>query len=450
MTNLFSLEAEQAVLGSILSFDGAYDAVSDKLRPTHFGNEQNAAIYAACQAIAATGSRVDLVLVAERLSATGELEGIGLGYLGTLAANAPGMSNIGHYADVIVERHSRRKLVQAVAECQGIIADPDASVTEMAERASSVILSAAEGDESDAELFTLRDGVSDLYRWLEEVNSRGGKLSGISTGFPDIDKRCNGLHGGELWIVAARPGMGKTNFALNVAGHAARHGSKVMFFSLEMSKRELSGRMAACMANMSYSAMQAQDWEGFSGPLGNFIKESASLAMRIDDRAGQTIPRIRTATKRAKRQLGGLDLVVVDYLQLIKGEGGSRYEQVTDISRELKVLAKDFDVPVLCLAQISRAAVEGTDKRPQLHHLKDSGAIEQDADVVMMLHREDDPSGEHGEFAEAIFRKIRHGQPGTDPLIVDFNHCRFNSADRESWQAHIAKKPVKQAHGGYQ
>ena len=439
--SLYSLEAEQSVIGGILFADAAWERVSDKLKAAYFVDERHAMIYTACEWLAANGSRIDPLLVSDRLRQTRELDRIGgNAYIGQLVANCPGIANIDHYARTVADRYNLRLLSAAVAHCSAILADPHTDLHEKAEAASSAILGAIEDASSDMNLFTVKDGAQDLYMWLEQVHNAGGKLSGISTGFVDIDARCNGLHGGELWIVAARPGMGKTNFALNVAGHAAKAGHKVAFFSMEMSKRELSGRLAACMHGMNYGAMQAQDWDNFGGALGEFIKQAGDLPMRIDDRASQTVERIKIATKKAQRQLKGLDLVVVDYLQLIQGTGGSRYEQVTNISRELKIMAKDLNVPVLCLAQISRAAMDGNDKRPHLHHLKDSGAIEQDADVVVMLHRDDNPDGTHSQYAEAIFRKIRHGQPGTDPLIVDFNHCRFLTADRDNWANEMKAK----------
>lgn len=447
--SLYSLEAEQSVLGGLMLSDNAWDRVSDKLKAAHFVDEGHAAIFTACEWLATNGSRMDALLVSDRLRQTGELDRIGGNtYLGQLVANCASTANIDHYARVVADRFNLRKLSAAVAHCSAILADPDTDLHEKAEAASSAILGAIDDASSDMNLFTVKDGAHDLYLWLQQAHQAGGKLSGISTGFPDIDKRCNGLHGGELWIVAARPGMGKTNFALNVAGHAAKAGHKVAFFSMEMSKRELSGRLAACLHGMNYGAMQSQDWENFGGALANFVKDSAGLTMRIDDRASQTVERIKIATKKAARQMQGLDLVVVDYLQLIKGEGGSRYEQVTNISRELKVMAKDMNVPVLCLAQISRAAMDGNDKRPHLHHLKDSGAIEQDADVVVMLHRDDNPDGTHSQYAEAIFRKIRHGQPGTDPLLVDFNHCRFLTADRDGWEASLKTREQQSSRKG--
>lgn len=449
--SLFSLEAEQSVIGGLL-FDGnAWDRVSDKLKAAHFVDDKHARIFAAMEWLASTGSRIDTLTVFERIRQTNQIDEVGgAPYLGELVRNSAGTANIDAYARIVVDRFNLRRLTAAIRDCDAILSDPNTDLHEKAEAASSAILGAVEDASSDMNLHTVKDAARDLYDWLAEVHKRGGKVSGITTGFDHVDARTNGLHGGELFIVAARPGMGKTNFALNIAGHAARHGHKIAFFSMEMSKRELVGRLAACMYGMSYGAMQAQDWEGFSGPLGNLIESAESLPLRIDDRASQTVERIRIAAKKASRQLGGLDLIVVDYLQLIQGPGASRYEQVTNISRDLKVLAKDMNVPVLCLAQINRASEGRPDKRPQLSDLRDSGAIEQDADVVCMLHRDDNPDGTPGRFAEAIFRKIRHGQPGTDPLVVDFNHCRFLTADVSAWKDEIARTEQKPKGRGYE
>lgn len=450
--SLYSIEAEQSVLGGLMTDGNAWDRVSDKLAPHHFVDERHARIYAAMQWLATNGQRMDALLVSDRLRQTGELDGIGgVHALAVLVQNSAGTANLDAYARIVLDRFNLRRLTAALRSCDAILSNPDTDLHAKAEAASSAILEAIEDASSDANLFTVKDGARDLYQWLEAVNKKDGALSGIPTGFPHIDERTNGLHGGELIIVAARPGMGKTNFALNVAGHAASNGHKVAFFSMEMSKRELSGRLASCLNGMSYGAMQSQNWEQFSGPLGEFVLRADSLLMRIDDRATQTVDRIKVAAKKARRQMDGLDLVVVDYLQLVQGPGNSRYEQVTNISRDLKILAKDMDVPILCLAQINRAAEGRTDKRPQLADLRDSGAIEQDADAVIMLHRDDNPDGTPSEFAEAIFRKIRHGQPGTDPLIVDFNRCRFLPADRDGWLAHCErmKAKPKQDNRGY-
>jgi replicative DNA helicase len=444
MDNLFSMEAEQLVIGGLMIDADAWDRVSDILSPQSFYDRRHGLVFSTIKVMAGKAQRIDGPLVRDTLKKAGRLdEAGGIAYLSELIKNTSGTYNIAAYAEKIKNYADLRRLTKAVFDCGAVLSDPDATIAEKAQRAATVILEAADDGSTDADLYTMKDGAKDLYDWLNKIHMRGGVLSGIPTGFADIDQRMNGLHGGEVIVVAARPGMGKTNFALNVAGNTARQGSKVFFSSMEMSKRELSARMAAHLNNMDYGALQAMDWDRFSPALSAFIAGSDSLSIRIDDRASQTVERIRIAAKKAKRQMGGLDLIVIDYLQLIKGEGSSRYEQVTNISRDLKVMAKDMDVPVLCLAQINRASTDRTDKRPLMSDLRDSGAIEQDADAVIMLHREDEKDGSQGDFAEAIFRKLRHGQMGTDPLVVDFNHCRFRTADRTSWMETQKQAPEK-------
>lgn len=447
--SLWSVEAEQSVIGGLLTDCGLWDRVADKVGAHQFIDERHSIIFKAMTWFASTGKKFDGLVVSDRLRQTNEIDYVGGGkYIGDLMKNCASHANIDAYAAIVVDRFNLRRLKAAISSCEAILNNPDTDIHEKAERASSAILDAIEDASSDTNLFTVKDGAQDLYQWLQLVNDKGGKFSGIETGFDQIDTRTNGLHGGELIIVAARPAMGKTNFALNVAGNVAKNKGRVAFFSMEMSKRELAGRFAACMSGMDYGAMQSQNWERFSGGLSDFIGKSSEYQIRIDDRATQTVERIRIAAKKAKRQLNGLDLLVVDYLQLIQGKGGSRYEQVTNISRDLKIMAKELDVPVLCLAQINRASTDRTDKRPQLSDLRDSGSIEQDADAVIFLHREDNPDGTLSSVAEAIFRKIRHGQPGTDPLMVDFNHCRFLTADRDAWiESQQAKEQAKSSKG---
>lgn len=445
---MFSMEAEQAVIGGLLYESDTWDVVSGIVNESHFVDHRHQVIFQAIKRLADQAKQFDGLVIKTELERTGSLIQAGTElYLGELIKSCPGVANIGTYANVVRDRASLRKVAKAINDCQGIIGDSELSLSERAERAASTILEAATESAAEVDLFTIKDGLTQLYHKLEADNARGTGLAGLSTGFDHIDKRTSGLKGGELIIVAARPGMGKTNLALNIAGHAAKSGNQVAFFSMEMSRMELSGRMAACMAGMDYGAMNGLNWERFTGPLGQFVGASADYTMLIDDRASQTVDRIRVGCKKAKRMMGGLKLVVVDYLQLIQARGSSRYEQVTNISRELKILAKELNVPVLCLAQLNRGPTNSPNIKPRASDLRDSGAIEQDADIVALIHREDGPDGKTGQYAELIFDKIRAGERGIDPLLVDFGHCRFRVPDKDAYNFYLeTKDKQKQQH----
>lgn len=446
--SMFSLEAEQAVIGSLLYDHAAWDRVSGVVDASHFVDHRHSLMFGAIKSLADAGRPFDGLVVKSELSRLGVLmQAGGEQYIAELIKSCPGSSNVASYAAVIRDRCSLRRVAKAVNDCRGILADPDISLAERAERAASTILDAAIESASEVDLFTIKDGLTQLYSRLEADHARGTGLAGLSTGFSHIDKRMSGLKGGELIIVAGRPSMGKTNLALNIAGHCAKGGNQVAFFSMEMSKMELSGRMAACMGGMNYGAMNGMDWEGFSGALGAFVGTSGEYTMLIDDRASQTVDRIRVGCKKAKRMMGGLKLIVVDYLQLIQAKGSSRYEQVTNISRDLKILAKEFNVPVLCLAQLNRAPADNQNKIPKASDLRDSGSIEQDADVVALIHREDNPDGTTGQYADLIFDKIRAGQRGKDVLLVDFGHCRFKEANADEYNDFISKKEAEKGSG---
>lgn len=450
MDNLWSMEAEQSVIGALLYDCNAWDAVSGILRPEYFVDDRHKTLFNTIKALADAAKPWDGLVIRDELNKRGFLVQAGTElYIGELIKSCPGVYSIVSHACTVRDRFNLRSIMQAVTRCQAIIGDAELPLAERAEKAASEILTAASSATDDVDLFTLKDGLGELYRKLEADHNRGEGLAGLSTGFPDLDKRMNGMKGGELIIVAARPGFGKTNLALNIAGHNAKHGKPVAFFSMEMSKMELSGRMAACMASMSYQAMSGMEWESFTGPLGRFVYDADKYTMLIDDRASQTVDRIRVGCKKAKRMMGGLSLVVVDYLQLIQGKGQSRYEQVTNISRELKILAKDLNVPVLCLAQLNRGPADA--RRPKASDLRDSGAIEQDADIVALIHRDDNADGTTGQYAELIFDKIRAGQRGFDPLVVDFAHCRFRPADREAFAMYNQeRKQSEPKKGGFQ
>jgi replicative DNA helicase len=432
--SLWSREAEQTVIGAILCDEKAWDMISGIVTSEMFFFPPHRLIFAAAQALATRGKPTDALSVSSSLKLSQQsVDAGGSEYLMELVKSTSGIWNIATHAEIVRDRNTMRRLHASISTCEAILSDESLSLGERAAKASLAILDAADEATEDIELFTVKQGLADLHAKLETDHARGGGLAGLSTGFQDLDDRMMGMAGGEMIVLAARPGKGKTNLGLNIATFASKSGKRTIFFSMEMSKGELANRIACAEGNIRSRAIATLDWDAFAGPLSNFIARSDGYSMLIDDKAGQTMGRINLACKKAKRTLGGLDLIVIDYLQLIKGEGKSRYEQVTNISRDIKILAKDFDVPVLCLAQLNRGP-EGGKTKPKASDLRDSGAIEQDADVVMLIHSDDKPDGTSADFSEIIFDKVRRGSRGTDVLLQDFAHSRFRPTTLQAFK----------------
>src|SRR5271154_1141585 len=436
-----NLEAERSILGAVLLDNHALNAAVEKLRSEDFFLPQHRRIFERMIHLGEKQQAIDTVTLMEDLTRRGELEAAGgVAYLSQLADGLPRVTNVEHYARIVKEKSVLRNLIfsaSAIQE-QALAAGDDADV--ILDRAEAVIFQLAE-DRVKAGLIGVKELVRDNFERLEKIFSEGRRITGLATGYANLDNETAGLQPSELIILAARPSMGKTALALNIAENVAlRQREPVAVFSLEMSKESLLLRLLASHARVDAHKfrtghMNRDDW----------TKVTASLAklgeapIWIDDSASSTVLEMGAKARRLKRDRG-LSLVVVDYIQLVvpttNRRNSNRQEEVSSISRSLKALAKELKVPILVLSQLTRAP-EREDRKPQLADLRESGAIEQDADVVMFINRPnfyktDIPEEERAK-AELIIAKQRNGPTGSLNFVFLSRHTRFEEAAPDSW-----------------
>jgi len=432
-----NLEAEESLLGAMLL---SRDAIADAVEHTsaeHFYRPANAHVFDAISGLYASGDPADPVTVAAELERMGVLEMVGgLDGLITLQVNTPVTSNASKYAQIVAERFTLRRLIETANQIADLGYSRPDDVTRAVDEAENMMFQVAQGRVADTmgEIKVLLDQTLDR---LEQLYENKGGLVGTPTGFLDLDELLSGLQPNALYIVGARPAMGKTAFALNVAAHAAvRAQQPVLVFSLEMGHLELTQRMLCSEANVDAKNMRdgklkEEDWTRISNGIGRL----AESQLWIDDNPNLTVMEIRAKARRLKSRAGGLGLIVVDYLQLMTGRSGaeSRQVEVAEISRGLKILARELQCPVLGLSQLSRTLEMRQDKRPMLADLRESGAIEQDADVVMFLYRDEvyNPGSESEGIAEVIVAKHRNGPTGTVQLGFVPRYTSFRNLRRQ-------------------
>lgn len=448
-----SIEAEQSVIGAILLEGGnALDRIEGAIAADDFYRQEHRLIFTAARALANSGSPVDVITLAEALEGSGSLERSGgLAYLGELAQNTPSAANIKRYAEIVKERALQRGLM---ALSQGIMADcvaPGAKVDEIIARADAEMVRLLDTGGAD-EPTLLYDAMADAIRDIDDRAS-GHRPSGLLTGIAELDAITGGLEPGQLVIAAARPSVGKTAFALNLADHVTQRGNAVAFFSLEMTRRELSQRLLALRSGVSVSDMRTGQLDGKWTRILECQEQAGGQRLFFVDRPAVGVPYVRVAARKIKRQ-HGLCLIVVDYLGLMKGEGQNRTQEIGSLSRGLKALAKELHVPIIALAQLNRGVEGRMDKRPMLSDLRDSGEIEQDADIVVMLHREElyDADPKWQGLAEVLVRKHRNGPLGELLLVLDGPTMRFTGYNGPNPRQTITGKTTKhrgQSFGGF-
>ncbi|WP_398307386.1 replicative DNA helicase [Zoogloea sp.] len=423
-----SLEAEQGLLGAILA-DGprVLDRIEGLVSADAFYRADHRAIFSAAKALHDAGKAVDLLTVFDSLEARGEVERVGgIAYLGELGNGGFLASNAKAYALTIRERATLRGLQQTATDILAACSTPagrsPADIAAEAEASMQALV-----DHSDTEPSRLQDVLCDVLGDVQERMERGGRLAGLPTGFVGFDDMTGGLEPGQLVIVAARPSVGKTVLGCNIAAHVAAGGSPVLFFTLEMTRREIAARILAARSGVPVSEMRAgtrerDDWD----QMNTAVASSASWKLFIDDSPAVSVAYVRAKARRIQRT-HGLGLLVIDYLGLMRGTGDNRAQEVGSISRGLKALAKELKVPVVALAQLNRASEGRLDRRPTLADLRDSGEIEQDADIVAMLHRESmhREAPEWEGLAQLLIRKNRNGPTGECLLALDGPRMRF-------------------------
>jgi replicative DNA helicase len=436
-----NLEAERSILGAILLDNHALNSAVERVRSEDFFLSQHRQIFERMIQLAEKQQAIDVVTLMEDLGRRGELESAGgVAYLSQLADGLPRVTNVDHYARIVKEKSVLRSLAYSAAAIQeqALAAGDDADV--ILDRAESTIFQLAE-DRIKAGLIGVKELVRDNYERLERIFSEGRRITGLASGYAGLDNETAGLQPSELLILAARPSMGKTALALNIAENVAlRQGEPVAIFSLEMSKESLLMRLLASEARVDAHKfrtghMNRDDWGKITGALASL----GEAPLWIDDAASSTVLEMGAKARRLKRDRG-LSLMIVDYLQLVvpttHSRGTNRQEEVSSISRALKGLAKELKIPILVLSQLTRAP-EREDRKPQLADLRESGAIEQDADVVLFINRPNfyktDMPEEDRAKAELIIAKQRNGPTGSLNFVFLARHTRFEEAAPDTW-----------------
>ena len=435
-----SVEAEQSVLGGLLLENEALDKIADLLTGADFYRHDHRLIFEHISRLIEHNKPADIVTVAESLESSAELSGIGgIAYLGSLAQNTPTAANIRRYAEIVRERAVMRKLVEVgsgIAESAYSPQGRDAQ--QLLDEAEAKIFQIAEGGKRSSEGFVdikiLLPQVADRIDQLFQRDSQSD-VTGIPSGFSDLDSMTSGLQPGDLIIVAGRPSMGKTAFSLNIAENVALDtGLPVAVFSMEMAATQLAMRMIGSVGRLDQHRMRTgrledEDWVRLTTALGRLN----DAPVFIDEGAGLSSFDVRARARRLHRQTGKLGLIVVDYLQLMSGPAGrqseNRASEISEISRSLKSLAKELDVPVIALSQLNRSVEQRPDKRPVMSDLRESGAIEQDADLILFIYRDEvyNPDSPDKGTAEIIIAKQRNGPIGRVRLTFIGANTRFEN-----------------------
>ena len=429
-------DAEQAVLGSMLTDNDAVMAAVEVLNEDAFYREDNKIIYQAILNLYSKSEPIDIITLKDELESMGKFEQVGgFEYLASLPDKVPTTANVQKYIKIVEEKSVLRNLIKTANEIIELGYNPTEDVEDIMDGAEKKIFDIMQSKNTKS-YTPIKDVLVESFTNLEKLYNQKQHVTGVPTQFYDLDDKTAGLHGSELILVAARPAMGKTAFALNIATNAAlRANVPVAIFSLEMSKDQLVNRMLCSEAMVDSNKVRTgkldeEDWTKLAEAIGPL----SEAGVYIDDTPGISVMEIRTKCRKLKMEKN-IGLVVIDYLQLISGSNkrnGSREQEISEISRSLKVLAKELNVPVIALSQLSRAVEQRDDHRPMLSDLRESGAIEQDADIVMFLYRDDYYNKESAEkdIAEVIIAKQRGGSTGTVKLYWMGNYTKFVNIER--------------------
>jgi len=432
------VEAEQSVLGGLLLDNMAWDRAGDLLTDSDFYRYEHRLIYAAIGALIAGSKPADVITVFEHLQSLGKAQDCGgLAYLNALAQSVPSAANMRRYAEIVRERSILRKLIAASDEIATNAFNPQGrAVSSVLDEAESKIFQIGEEGSRQKQGFQSIDKlVVSLIDRVQELHDNGAEeVTGVRTGFYDLDKMTAGLQKGDLIVLAARPSMGKTAFALNIAEHVAvQEGLPVLVFSMEMGASQLALRLVGSLGrinqqNLRTGRLDSGEWERLT----DSVEKLSQVQLHIDETAGLTSSELRARARRMARQFGTLGLIVIDYLQLMNGSGGNEENRATvlgEISRGLKALAKELQCPVIALSQLNRSVESRQDKRPMMSDLRESGAIEQDADIIMFIYRDDyyDKASKKPGQAEIIIAKQRNGPVGEVNLTFLKPLTRFDN-----------------------
>ena len=431
-----SVESEQSILGSILLDKEAIITVTETIKPEDFYKEAHKIIYECMMKLNNKNEPIDLITLTEELKKQGHLEDIGgISYITSLSTIVPTTSNVKYYADIVKEKSVLRKLIRVSNDILNLGYDSSIKVEDILEKAEKQIFDISQ-EKSSEDFQTINSVLMDTYDTIEKLYTNKEDITGITTGFDDLNKKTNGLQRTDLLLVAARPAMGKTAFSLNLVQNAALHGdATVAVFSLEMSKEQLVQRMLSAQSHVELKKIKTGNLDENDWPrIIDAMSVLSNANIYIDDTPGIKIGELRSKCRKLKIEKG-LDLILIDYLQLMEGDGGneSRQQEISKISRSLKIIAKELNCPVVALSQLSRAPEQRSDHRPMLSDLRESGAIEQDADIVMFLYRDEyyHPDSERKNIGEIIIAKNRHGETGSVELVWLGEIQKFANKARE-------------------
>lgn len=430
-----SIEAERAVLGAILLNKDAFDTVSSIVKAEDFYSDNHRVIYEALVSIVGKNQRADYVLLSEELKKSQKLEAVGgILYLTNLTTDIVDAYNVEDHAKIVRDKAHLRKLIHVANAVESMAYREEEETEDIVNRAEQMVLDVSGTTKGESSFSVMRDVVYETIDRINELQRHKGILTGVSTGFKDLDNLTSGLQKSDLILVAARPSMGKTAFTLNIAQNVAMKSKKnVAFFSLEMSKTQLVARVLAAVAGINSGRIRngqlsQEDW----GKAINALNDLAEAPLYIDDTSGLTPQLMKKKLRRLIQEHGELGLVVVDYIQLMENGGkkiaDNRQQEVSAISRQLKIMAREFNVPLIALSQLSRGVESRADKTPMLSDLRESGSLEQDADIVAFLNREnyqDTEDTSDGVETQVIIRKHRNGELGIVKLWFEGAYTRF-------------------------
>lgn len=429
-------DAEQAVLGSMLTDNDAVMAAVEVLKEDAFYREDNKIIYQAILNLYSKSEPIDIITLKDELESMGKFEQVGgFEYLASLPDKVPTTANVQKYIKIVEEKSILRRLIKTANEIIELGYSLTEDVEDIMEGAEKKIFDIMQ-QKNQKSYTPIKDVLVESFTKLEELYNRKQHITGVPTGFSELDYKTAGLHGSDLILIAARPAMGKTAFALNIATNASvRAKVPVAVFSLEMSKDQLVNRILCSEAMVDSNKvrtgkLEENDWTKLAESIGPL----SEAEIYIDDTPGISVTEIRAKCRKLKLEKN-IGMVVIDYLQLVQGSNkrnGSREQEISEISRSLKILAKELNVPVIALSQLSRAAEQRPDHRPMLSDLRESGAIEQDADIVMFLYRDDyyNEDSEKKDIAEVIIAKHRGGSTGTVELLWLGSYTKFVNLEK--------------------
>lgn len=431
------VEAEQAVIGSMLTDKDAVMIAIEKLKPQDFYRDDNKSIYEAMRNLYDKAQPIDLITVKDELDAMNLSDKIGgMEYLALLPAKVPTTANVEKYIQIVQEKSMLRSLIKAGNEIIDLGYSPNEEIEDIMNGAEKRIYDLIQSKDKTG-YSPIKDVLIESITKLEELYNRKQHITGVATGFTELDYMTTGLHGSELVLLAARPAMGKSAFALNIATNAATKSNvPVAIFNLEMSKEQLVDRIISSEATVDSNKirtgkLEEEDWS----KVANILGELSEAPIYIDDTPGISVAEIRTRCRKLKMEKN-IGLIIIDYLQLVQGsngrKNGTREQEIAEISRSLKILAKELNVPVIALSQLSRAVEGREDHRPMLSDLRESGSIEQDADIVMFLYRDDyyNKDSEDKGLTEVIIAKNRGGSTGMVKLVWMGSYTKFGNLQR--------------------